>query len=83
MRITIKLYAFLATYLPPGAVENVAEIELGAKATVSQVLELLALPPQQCHLVLVNGVYIAPGERPSCALKEGDALAVWPQVAGG
>jgi molybdopterin synthase sulfur carrier subunit len=83
MRINVKLYAFLAKFLPPGAVENVAEIEVPATATVGGVLESLALPPQQCHLVLVNGVYVAPSERLAHPLKEGDALAVWPQVAGG
>jgi sulfur carrier protein ThiS len=35
------------------------------------------------HLVLVNGAYVPPGERARLALRDGDALAIWPPVAGG
>jgi len=36
------------------------------------------------HLVLVNGKYIAPADRRmSYTLQEGDALAIWPPIAGG
>jgi sulfur-carrier protein len=33
--------------------------------------------------VLVNGVYQAPAVRETLHLKAGDALAIWPPVAGG
>jgi len=36
-----------------------------------------------CHMVLVNGVYVAPEERSDKKLEEGDHLAIWPPVAGG
>lgn len=83
MKITLKLYARLAQYLPPGAAENQARIELAEGASVGQVLAQFGLPPAHCHLVLVNGVYVAPSERPETALRPDDVLAVWPQVAGG
>jgi molybdopterin synthase sulfur carrier subunit len=83
MKITLKLYARLAEYLPPGAVGNQAPVELAEGASVGQVLERFGLPAAHCHLVLVNGVYIAPSERPQTALRPDDVLAVWPQVAGG
>ena len=35
------------------------------------------------HLVLVNGRYIAPEMRASEVLHPGDALAIWPPIAGG
>jgi molybdopterin converting factor small subunit len=35
------------------------------------------------HLVLVNGVYIAPDQRDTRVLQEGETLAIWPPVAGG
>jgi molybdopterin converting factor small subunit len=41
------------------------------------------VPPQSCHLVLLNGVFQPVGVRTHVALKSGDALAVWPPVAGG
>jgi len=83
MNIRIKLYAMLAAHLPPGAVKNEAEIGVSDAATVHQVLTSLNVPMEQCHLVLINGVFVAPSERDRHALNEGDALAVWPPVAGG
>jgi molybdopterin converting factor small subunit len=35
------------------------------------------------HLVLVNGVYVAPAEHMSHVLKQDDVLAIWPPIAGG
>ena len=83
MKITVKLFALLGKYLPDGAERNVTELEVAEDATVEQVIHGLNLPLEHCHLVLVNGVYVAPSERPARALKEGEALAIWPPVAGG
>jgi sulfur carrier protein ThiS len=33
--------------------------------------------------VLVNGRYVPPALRPSHLLRPGDALAIWPPIAGG
>jgi sulfur carrier protein ThiS len=41
------------------------------------------MPEKLVHLVLVNGSYVAPEQRPSQTLKEGDVLAIWPPIAGG
>ncbi len=83
MQIELKLYASLSQYLPEGAVRNVALIDVGGGSTPATVLSDHGVPLEHCHLVLVNGVYLAPGERGDQALQDGDALAVWPPVAGG
>ena len=83
MKITIKLFALLGAYLPPGASKNQAEMTVGEDATIAEVIAALNLPLEHCHLVLVNGTYVAPGARAETHLKEGDALAIWPPVAGG
>ena len=91
MNIRVKLYALLDKYLPPetskgasrGATGNEADLDVVPDATVSAVLDGLGLPPEVCHLVLVNGNFVAPGERKTTKLAEGDHLAVWPPVAGG
>jgi molybdopterin converting factor small subunit len=83
MQITLKLYATLSEFLPPGAVRNVKNLEVGAETDIGTVIQQLRLPRELVHLVLVNGVYIAPEQRASTVLKEGDALAIWPPVAGG
>ena len=83
MRITVKLFALLGRYLPAGAVDNTVEIEVGDGTTPADVIRRLALPLESCHLVLVNGHYVTPGERDRRRLDPGDALAIWPPIAGG
>jgi sulfur carrier protein ThiS len=51
--------------------------------TVQQVIEQMHLPSKMTHLVLVNGVYIPRQARATHPLHPGDALAVWPPIAGG
>ena len=87
MRIRIKLFALLDKYIPEGTAigptGNEADLDVADGATISSVFDHLALPNEFCHLVLVNGIFIPPSERPGHALVEGDHLAVWPPVAGG
>ena len=83
MKITLKLYAGLSDHLPPGAVRNALEIDVPDDASPGWVLERYRVPPEQAHLVLVNGVFAAPGDRDAVKLRGGDTLAVWPPVAGG
>jgi len=88
VRITFKLFATLGQYLPPQADGRAAEgnqvaLDLPEDSTVQGVIDRFHLPPKLVHLVLVNGAYIPPAERGTCPLREGDALAVWPPVAGG
>jgi len=82
-QINIKLFASLRRYMPEGASNGGAPLELPEEHTVASVLESLNVPLEQCHLVVVNGVFIPPEERGRTTLCEGDALAVWPPVAGG
>ena len=52
-------------------------------ATVSQVMDIHFIPHPQAHLVMINGKYIPPQDRLNSVLKENDALAICPPVAGG
>ncbi len=84
MNVTVKLYASLGEYLPAGAKDNTVErYKAPGGATASDIITALGVPAEVCHLVLVNGVYLAPSERGARALRENDVLAVWPPVAGG
>ncbi len=83
MNITLKLYASLATCLPAHAVKNEAEIIIGSETTVRDVLDAHNVPFDRCHLILINGVFSPPATAKQVILSEGDALAVWPPVAGG
>jgi sulfur carrier protein ThiS len=84
MKITLKLFASLTDYLPVEAkYTNVVELDIAPDTTVKQLVERYRLPEKLVHLVLVNGSYIAPEKRASQTLAEGDALAIWPPIAGG
>lgn len=83
MQVTLKLYASLGRYLPESAVKNVASVEVADGTTIRQLLDAYDVPPQACHLVLLNGHFQAPAVRSNVELKPGDAVAVWPPVAGG
>jgi sulfur carrier protein ThiS len=84
MKITFKLYATLSDYLPAEARRtNQIEVEAHEGASIAAVIAPYNLPPRLGHLVLVNGVFIAPEARATHPLAEGDALAIWPPVAGG
>ena len=84
MKITFKLFATLTDYLPlPARRANRVELDVAPDATISQIIEPFGMPPRLVHLVLVNGHYIQPADRPSRTLVEGDVLAIWPPIAGG
>lgn len=83
MHVTVKLYATLSDYLPSGSKNNRVELDVAEAVSVQEVLQQFALPPKLTHLVLVNGVFIPPEERPNTALRDADVLAVWPPIAGG
>ncbi len=84
MKITFKLFAMLQDYLPPAAKQaNALVLELDEGASIQQVIERFGLPQKMCHLVLVDGSFVAPAERGTRVLKEGETLAIWPPIAGG
>lgn len=83
MKVILKLYASLSDYLPAEARQNQVQLDVDDGATVGALIERYRLPPKLTHLVLVNGVFIAPAARATTVLREGDQLAVWPPIAGG
>lgn len=84
MKITFKLFASLAVHLPPEArSRHRIDLEVPPGATVADVIRRQGVPPGQCAIVLVDGVWVAASEWGSRVLSEGQALAIWPPVAGG
>lgn len=83
MRVTVKLFAFLSHHLPPGSEGQVARMSLPPGTTLGGLIDRLGVPEEHCHLVLLDGHYVAPGERPARPLGEGQVVAIWPMIAGG
>lgn len=84
IRMTLKLYASLTPYLPEAFRKNHAmPMEVDATATIASIVAPLGMPPALVKLVVLNGVFVPPGERAVTRFADGDVLAIWPPVAGG
>ena len=83
MKISLKLFAALSKYLPPGAVRNEVPLDVSSTSSLNNLIDQCQIPRGQVHLVLVNGLAKNATERNSPILKEGDTVAMWPPVAGG
>ena len=84
MKVTFKLYASLGDYLPAATRQgNIVELDVAEGTSIAALIEPYKLPHKLVHLVLVNGVYVAPEDRFTRVLEEGDVLAIWPPIAGG
>jgi len=83
MNVHLKLYATLGKYLPPGAKRNEIELKVADSTSVLDLLTSHNVPMETCHLILINGVFSPPANAANAKLKDGDAVAVWPPVAGG
>ncbi len=83
MKITFKLFATLTDYLPVERKYNAVELDIDPSTTIGDLIARFNLPQKLVHLVLVNGIYIEPTDRLTRTLQNGDALAIWPPVAGG
>lgn len=79
MQVDVQLHATLTTFLPPGSHDGVARIDVPDGATVADVIRRLAIPPELSRIVLVNGHDVEDG----AVLHAGDALDVFPPLAGG
>ena len=84
MRITLKLFASLAVHLPAEARASLRMgLDLPEGTTVLEVIRQQGIPQEQCAIVLVDGHWVAAPDRAGRVLSEGEALAIWPPVAGG
>ena len=83
MEVTVKLFATLGKYLPPNAKHNEVRLDITDGTSVSQLMRQLDLPRELTQVVMINGVYIEPGDRDHTTLSPGDEFAIFPPVAGG
>jgi molybdopterin converting factor small subunit len=80
MKVEVRRYTTLANPQAgrvPGEPESV---DLDDRATVAQLLERLALPPESVHLVVVDGRIL---HDRNAVLADGCRVALFPPVGGG
>lgn len=83
MKLTVKLFASLSEYLPPGARAHQIEMDFPLGTTPVQVMDRLQMPHHLAHLVVIDGVFVPPAERSTRVLAEREEIAFFPPVAGG
>jgi molybdopterin synthase sulfur carrier subunit len=83
MKITFKLFAGLSEFLPDGAKKHSVFLEVPESCSMNSLIDLHHIPRDQVHLILINGSPTHQSERDESLLKDGDAVAMWPPVAGG
>lgn len=84
MKVTLKLFASLSAHLPAEArTRHCLDLEVAAGSTVLDLIRSQGIPPGQCAIVLVDGVWVGQDERAARVLRDGEILAIWPPVAGG
>ncbi len=79
MKVEVRLFATLASFLPAHGRAGTAELELPEGSTVTEVTLCLGIPPDLARVVLVNGRDIGPEAR----LAARDVVTIYPPLAGG
>ena len=79
MQVRIMAYGDLRRYLPESERDRGALIDLGADATVTQMLDVLRLPYQSAWLIGVNDEIVDLDH----ALHDGDQIELMLPIGGG
>lgn len=79
MKITVRLFTTLTSYLPPESDGTSFQAEIEAGATVHELIARVGIPARLPHIVMVNAHRVSPGN----ALKDGDTVSLFPAIGGG
>jgi sulfur-carrier protein len=79
VRIEVRLFATLVSYLPPEGREGAVVLDVPDGSTVRDVVTRLAIPTDLERVTLLNGGDSAP----DAPLHAGDILTIFPPLAGG
>lgn len=79
MKVQVKLFATMKEFLPGQGDYSSCQVELNQGATAADVLRKLGIPEEIPKIILINGVVVKPDHR----LAEGDAVSIFPPIAGG
>ena len=79
MKIEVRLFATLATYLPDESDGRSASLEFAQGNTVAAVVRSLQIPDDMPFIAMINGRDSALDQ----PLADGDVLSLFPPLAGG
>lgn len=79
MTLSVKLFATLTKYLPPGAEKKTAILTLDDGATTDDLVARLGIPDGHVHLTLIDGKHAEKGT----PLHDGAVVSLFPPIAGG
>lgn len=79
MKIELRLYASLATFMPETAAGKPLTMEVRDGITIRDLLQELKVPRKDIKVIFLNGVHAKDGD----ILKAGDRVGVFPSVGGG
>ncbi len=80
MRITVKLFATLTRYAPPGiAAGTPFVVDIPEGSCVADLMAALGLPPAEVKVAYVNGRR----REPDTPLHDHDTVGIFPPVGGG
>jgi molybdopterin converting factor small subunit len=79
VKVEVRLFATLVTFLPPHSRDGAAVLEVPDGATVRDVTQRLGIPADLARVVLVNGRDVGV-EAPLAAE---DIVTIFPPLAGG
>jgi molybdopterin converting factor small subunit len=80
VRVEVRLFATLAQAAPSYRAGDPFEVELQDSATLSDVIEYLAISSDSVHLVMLNGRIV---HDRLARLHENDRIGLFPPVGGG
>ncbi len=80
MRVEVRLYATFAEHAPTQRAGDPFHVEVGASASLADLINKLGIPERDVHLVIVNG---RPVHDRSLRLSEADRIGLFPPVGGG
>jgi sulfur-carrier protein len=79
MIVTIKLYASLARFSPGGLPGTPFIVDISDSATIQDLINKLAIPPEEMKISFVNGLV----REPDWILSPGDQVGIFPPIGGG
>lgn len=79
MKVEVRLFATLGAYLPEGAQGDGVVLTVPDGSTVGEIVRGFRIPPELPFMTVVNGHEAEPEQ----VLVDGDAIAMFPPLAGG